>query len=84
MNLKKFQRGWGQFVAQKRHAHGMTLRELAAAAHLAHPRIWETENSRRNPRLTELFLLASAFDISAERMLSEFVRFLRKRGGVTG
>jgi ribosome-binding protein aMBF1 (putative translation factor) len=53
---------FGPYLAQRREAEQLTLREFARKARMPHVNVFQMEHLRKNPRLTELARLAKAFN----------------------
>jgi ribosome-binding protein aMBF1 (putative translation factor) len=51
---------FGIYLRRRREASGFSIREFARNAKMAHTNIFQFEALRKNPRLTELELLAEA------------------------
>lgn len=49
------------YLSRRREAHNLSIREMGHRAGLPHTNIFQFEKLRKNPRLTELALLAKAF-----------------------
>jgi len=64
--LKRF----GPYLQERRKAKQLTLREFARLAKCAHSNVFQFEQEKKDPRLTELAALARAF---GER-LDKFVK----------
>lgn len=52
---------FGLYLTRRRKAKNMSIREFAKSAKIAHTNVFQMECLRKNPRLTELELLAKAF-----------------------
>lgn len=61
---------FASYLSERRKKQKLTLRELAKRARVPHTNLFQFETLRKNPRLTELALLAKAFD----EPLSQFVK----------
>lgn len=52
---------FGIYLNRRRKEKKMSIREFARAAGMAHTNLFQMEELRKNPRLTELVILAKAF-----------------------
>lgn len=53
---------FGRYLNERREQENLSLREFALRAQMPYTNIFQLENLRKNPRLTELELLAKAFN----------------------
>ena len=53
---------FGRYLTERREQEQLTIREFALRAQMPHSNIFQLENLRKNPRLTELEALAKAFN----------------------
>lgn len=61
---------FGEYLSERREREKFTLREFARRARMAHSNVYQLERLRKDPRLSELQKLATAF----RQPLKEFLR----------
>jgi|SRR5262252_308060 len=65
---------FGIYLSRRRKETNLSLRQFARSAGMAHTNLFQMEELRKNPRLTELARLAKAF----REPLTEFLRPLQQ------
>ena len=64
---------FGRYLTRRRKDYELTIRGLAARAGMPHSTVYQIEHARQDPHLSELMLLAEAFD---EPLVEFLVAFL--------
>lgn len=65
---------FGRYLAQRRREQNLTLRAFADRAKMPFSNLYQLEELRKNPRLTELEQLAKAFDEPLAKFLEPLLQ----------
>jgi transcriptional regulator with XRE-family HTH domain len=68
---KKILKAFGQNLKKLRIAKGLTTREFADIADIAHSQVWRLETGQGDPSLTTVIAMAAALEIKPEKLIPE-------------